>query len=126
MTTREERAHEIQAQIREILLRDWDPIGVRDEARARDEYDGYIGGVYRLLASGAAPQSVAEHLAHVEAEQTGLGVSADKLMDVATKLCALDVKLRIAGGAFLQALEAAGRPQGGEDWGGPVARRWFC
>ena len=99
MTTREERAHEIQVQIREILLRDWDPIGVRDEPRARDEYDSYIGGVYRLLASGAAPQSVAEHLAHVEAEQMGLGVSADKLVDVATKLCALDVKLRIAGGA---------------------------
>ena len=99
MTTREERAHEIQSQIREILLRDWDPIGVRDEARAQDEYDSYIGGVYRLLASGASPHTVAEHLAHVEAEQMGLGLAADKLMGVATKLCALDVKLRIADGA---------------------------
>src|SRR5258705_12292668 len=98
MSTREERAHELQSQIREILLRDWDPIGVRDEARAQDEYDSYIGGVYRLLASGASPQSVAEHLVHVDAEQMGLGVPADKLMDVATKLCALDVKLRIADG----------------------------
>src|SRR2546426_6082189 len=99
MTTREERAHEIQARIREILLRDWDPIGVRDEARAQDEYDSYTGGVYRLLASGASPHSVAEHLAQVETEQMSLGVSADKLIGVATKLCALDVKLRIADGA---------------------------
>ena len=99
MTSQEERAREIQSQIREILLREWDPIGVRDEPRARDEYDAYIGGVYRLLASEASPRSVAEHLARVEAEQMGLGAPADKLMDVATKLCALDVKLRIADGA---------------------------
>ena len=99
MTTREERAREIQSQIRAILLRDWDPIGVRDEARAQDEYDSYIGGVYQLLVSGAPPQSVAEHLAHVEADQMGLGMPPDKLLDVATKLCALDVNLRIADGA---------------------------
>jgi hypothetical protein len=99
MTSREERASQIQSQIREILLRDWDPIGVQEETRAQDEYDGYVGGVYRLLAAGASPRSVAEHLAHVEAEQMGLGVPADKLMGVATKLCALDVKLRIVDGA---------------------------
>jgi hypothetical protein len=99
MTSREERAREIQSQIREILLRDWDPIGVKEEARAQDEYDGYIGGVYRLLASGASSRSVAEHLARVEAEQMGFGAPADKLMDVATRLCALDVNLRIADGA---------------------------
>ena len=43
MTSREERARQIQSQIREILLRDWDPIGVRQETRAQDEYDGYVG-----------------------------------------------------------------------------------
>jgi hypothetical protein len=99
MTSREQRAHEIQAQIHEVLLREWDPIGVRDEPRAQDEYDGYVGGVYRLLASGAGPRAVAEHLANLEVEQMGLGVSPDKLLRVATKLCALDVKLRIADGA---------------------------
>ena len=61
-------------------------------ARAHDEYDAYIGGVYRLLASGATPRSVAEHLAQVETEQMGLGVPADELMDVAIKLSALNVK----------------------------------
>ena len=99
MTSREERAREIQSQIREILLRDWDPIGARNEPRAQDEYDSYVGGVYRLLASGASPRSVAEHLAHVEAGQMGFGVPPDKLMEVATKLCALDVKLQIRDGA---------------------------
>jgi len=99
MTSREERAHQIQAQIREVLLREWDPIGVRDEPRAQDEYDSYVGGVYRLLASGASPRSVAEHLAKLEAEEMGLGVSPDKLLRVATTLCALDVKLKTPDGA---------------------------
>ena len=30
----------------------WDPIGVKDEPNAQDEYDGYLGGVYELLVSG--------------------------------------------------------------------------
>jgi hypothetical protein len=42
------RAKAIQESIREILLRDWDPIGVNDVPEAQDEYDSYVGGVYRL------------------------------------------------------------------------------
>lgn len=30
----------------------WDPIGVKDEPNAQDEYDSYLGGVYELLVSG--------------------------------------------------------------------------
>src|SRR5437764_14442817 len=89
MTSREERAHQIQAQIREVLLREWDPIGVRDEPRAQDEYDSYVGGVYRLLASGASPRSVAAHLAKLEAEEMGLGVSPAKLLRGGTTLVAV-------------------------------------
>jgi len=52
-----------------------------------------------VLASGASPRSVAEHLAKLEAEEMGLGVSSDKLLRVATTLCALDVKLKTPDGA---------------------------
>jgi hypothetical protein len=99
MTSREERAHEIQEQIREVLLRHWDPIGVSEEPQAQDEYDGYVGGIYRLLASGALPHAVAEHLARVEAEQMGFGTTADKLLPVAQMLCALNVELGSSDGA---------------------------
>lgn len=98
MTPREERARQIQSQIREILLRDWDPIGVGKETSGRGRVRRLHRGVYRLLASGASPRSVAEDLAHTQAEQMGLGVSADNLMHVATMLCALDVKLKVADG----------------------------
>ena len=99
MTSREERAQEIQQQIREVLLRHWDPIGVAEEPQAQDEYDSYVGGVYRLLAGGARPSAVAQHLARIEAEQMGFGTAADKLLLVAEKLCALDVKLGLSNGA---------------------------
>ena len=66
------QAQEIQDAIRQILLQDWDPIGVRDAPTAQDEYDGYVGGIYRLLASAASPEAVAKHLGAIETEQMGL------------------------------------------------------
>jgi hypothetical protein len=45
----------------EILLRDWDPIGVSDVAPP-DEYDSYIGGVVQLIAEKASAERIAQHL----------------------------------------------------------------
>jgi hypothetical protein len=88
------RAREIQEAIAHVLLHTWDPIGVKDEPQAQDEYDSYVGGVYRLLASGATPQEVAEHLCLVETESMGLTQARPSdLLPVAEKLCSLDVRL---------------------------------
>ena len=92
--TKEQRAEQIQESIRRVLLHDWDPIGIRDVPEAQDEYDSYVGGVYRLLASGASEQQIAEHLWRIEADAMGLSaLDQAKLAPVARKLCALDVKL---------------------------------
>jgi hypothetical protein len=48
--SKEKRAAEIQDAIRQVLYRDWDPIGVCGVA-PEDEYDSYIGGVYRILST---------------------------------------------------------------------------
>ncbi len=45
MIPTEAKGRAIQESIRQVLLREWDPIGVRDVAEAQDEYDGYVGGV---------------------------------------------------------------------------------
>jgi hypothetical protein len=87
------RAAEIQAEISEILFREWDPIGASEEA-PKDEYDSYVGGVYRLLAAGASPTQVAERLSQVERQYMGYDTSPDRLLPVARKLCALDVGLQ--------------------------------
>ena len=52
----EAESRRIRIEIRHVLLNVWDPIGVKDEPNAQDEYDGYIGRLYELFVS-KAPQS---------------------------------------------------------------------
>lgn len=91
---REERAREIQRQIGAVLLRDWDPIGVADEPSCSDEYDGYVGPVYRLLVTGASARAIAEHLAKIEATAMGFSdTDPQTLIPVAEQLLRVDVRL---------------------------------
>jgi hypothetical protein len=88
------RAKAIQESIREILLRDWDPIGVNDVPEAQDEYDSYVGGVYRLLASHCSTKQMVDHLANIESQTMELGVAnREHLARVANQLLALDVSV---------------------------------
>jgi hypothetical protein len=61
----------MQRELGDILLRNWDPIGIKDEPEAQDEYDSYVGGVYRLSASGASIKEIATHLASIETSLLG-------------------------------------------------------
>jgi hypothetical protein len=84
----------IQESIRQILLRDWDPIGVNDVPEAQDEYDSYVGGVYRLLASHCSTEQMVDHLAKIESQTMALGVAnREHLTLVANQLLAMDVSL---------------------------------
>jgi hypothetical protein len=75
-------------------MEEWDPIGVRDEPEAAGEYEAYVGGVYRLLATGASKEAIAEHLATIERDAMGLErARAKALLPVAEKLARLDVRL---------------------------------
>ncbi len=93
MDQRMKRAREIQDAIRTILLQDWDPVKVVDEPGAQDEYDGYVGSVYRWLVLGSSPEEVAERLVALERDTFGFSTSPKALLPVATKLCALNVQL---------------------------------
>lgn len=62
------QSRENRAKIREILIQEWDPIGVRDVPQAQDEYDSYIGRVYvMLMDEGATRQAVAAYLFDIAA-----------------------------------------------------------
>ena len=92
MDDRARRSREIQDAIGRILYTDWNPIGVED--LPSDEYDGYAGGVYRLLASGAGCEQVAEHLAQLERDSFGSAqATAERSLTAAITLCELDVRL---------------------------------
>ena len=91
--SREKRAAEIQDAIRQILYHDWDPIGVCG-AGPDDEYDSYIGGVYRILASSRSEEALIQFLAGTAKDLLESQMPAsERLRSVAQKLLALDVQL---------------------------------
>jgi hypothetical protein len=46
-------------QIRDLLMAEWDPIGVVHEPEARDEYDVYVGLIADRLRKGGSVDEVA-------------------------------------------------------------------
>jgi hypothetical protein len=96
MTSREAQARTIQMAIRDILLRDWDPIGVADVPEAQDEYDGYVEPVYGLLAQGSSANEIATYLATVQRDAMEIAGSAKDSMEVAARLKRIDIAVRPA------------------------------
>jgi len=62
----------IRVAIRHVLMDVRDPIGVKDESNAQDEYDGYLGGVYELLVGGASDECIGDHLWRIVTERMEL------------------------------------------------------
>jgi hypothetical protein len=91
MTVRRDDLRKLRGQIRTILLEDWDPIGVRSEPRAQDEYDSYADTVCRLVMEGHSTAEIASYLSQVEEQELGMSSSADRLLPVASKLSKLNV-----------------------------------
>jgi hypothetical protein len=57
-----ENSQRIIAEIRQILVNVWDPIGIKDVSNAQDEYDAYIGGVFDLLNRRAIEEDISAYL----------------------------------------------------------------
>ncbi|MFH1022922.1 MAG: hypothetical protein V1809_05995 [Planctomycetota bacterium] len=93
MKTKEQCAQEIMQEIHDILWNDWDPIGVKGLG-PEDEYDSYIGGVYRLLASKAPKETLSAHLQKIETDSMGLSPARQEVVNkVVDKLSKLDVSI---------------------------------
>ncbi len=75
----------IQREIEEILIREWDPLGIAAQPECRNQYSCYVAGVYRLLAQGASESELAEHLALKEQQQMGL-TSPSRLLEKVARL----------------------------------------
>ena len=87
--TQKQRAAEIQIAIRDVLLQDWAPIPAPVPA---DEYDAYVGRIYRLLISRPSRESVAHELMKIERDDIGIGPTTEEaLFPIADKLLSLNV-----------------------------------
>ncbi len=63
-----ENRAEIEAEIGQLLLEQWDPSGVRDGADAAP-YSSYAHEIYGLLARGASDSQVGRRLHQAEADE---------------------------------------------------------
>lgn len=93
MSEPRDRARAWHASIRHLLIEEWDPIGVRDEPLAQDEYDAYVPRLYRLLVTRRPRHEVVDYLWWAETEHMGLcgnrqatEAVADLLLELANKL----------------------------------------
>ena len=78
-------------QIHDVLWNDWDPIGTHDYG-PDDEYDSYIGGIYRILSKGPDEHKLLNHLHKLETGSMGLSPrNRNVLLPVVRKLMEIDV-----------------------------------
>jgi len=77
----------IRVLIRHVLLEVWDPIGIKDEPNAQDEYDSSIGELYHLLVSKADDSQFIDYL--FRAVRDHMGLDAARRSDMETTVGAL-------------------------------------
>ena len=88
---RSRRAKDIQDSIRQILLRDWDPINVYPNQNCSDEYDSYIAPIYRILVGNRSEEDIISALSLAEAELMGKTCAAlEQFRSIARKLLELN------------------------------------
>lgn len=81
-----------RAEVQDILMLEWDPIGVSGEAGAENEYDGYAAEAYVMLMDGRSAEEISKYLYNSAACHMGLGSNdeiASRSYDVAKRLVGL-------------------------------------
>ena len=92
MGNKDKKLARIWREIYEIFMNDWDPIGVNGVLEAKDEYDGYILGAYKLLMSGASEEKIRFYLSHIESDRMGLSGTGSNIEKAAKKLREIDIQ----------------------------------
>ena|SRR6516164_6240296 len=76
--------------VKEILFREWDPIGVNECEECRDEDDCYAVSIHHLLRAGADEFKLTAHLGRYQRESMGItGIDVVRDRRVAQQVLAL-------------------------------------
>ncbi len=76
--------------VRDVLFREWDPIGVNGNEDCRGEYDSYAPTLCRWLREGADEFKLASHLEALQHTSMGISrVNNERDRNVARSLLAL-------------------------------------
>jgi hypothetical protein len=69
---RPNRRKRLYQAVRDVLFREWDPIGVNDNPLVADEYASYAPAICRMLEDGADEAKLAAHLRRLRIDAMGL------------------------------------------------------
>lgn len=86
------QAQRIMADVRRVLLNVWDPIGVRDEPNAQDEYDCCVDPLVTLLTSNASDDQIAEYLWRRGTQHMGLSLNREEMYRTVAALRQIDLR----------------------------------
>ena len=67
----------------EILLQEWDPIGIRGVPQFADEYSSYAPDIAELVARNTAPEIIAGHLDLIATRRMGCRADPENTYRVA-------------------------------------------
>jgi len=76
----------LEVEIRRVLMDVWDPIGVKGEPNAQDEYGCCLWGVFRLLTSHGTDEEITEYLFRQGTEHMGLSFQREELQTTVSAL----------------------------------------
>jgi len=79
------------AEVRSILIRDWDPIGVKYIIDLEDEYDAYVSRIMKKLLAGCTLIEIVSLLQSIEDKEIGCSTNNAVRYDVANKLKSLSI-----------------------------------
>ena len=86
------QSRENRARVRELFMREWDPIGVADSRESADEYDAYVAEAYVMLMDRKADaNTIAAYLHEIATQHMGLSYRGlkDRCIRTAELLVAL-------------------------------------
>ena len=77
---------DVRVAVRELLRREWDPIGVYGFDGADNEYDSYVAVILQLLEKRDSVDEIFDFLSWVEVEHMGLTGDPVRRRHIATRL----------------------------------------
>ena len=78
--------------VRDVIMNNWDPIGIGSSPEAADEYNGYAASIYGILRQRRSEDALLDYLYWVT-EYVGLPAPRDSLQPVVSKLLQIDLSL---------------------------------
>ncbi len=72
--------------VKQILMQDWDSIGVQSVAQAQDEYDAYTAQLAGMILRGASQSDLVKYLIELEKKAMGFSGDRSRALFVAEKL----------------------------------------